>query len=61
MAGGTANKSTALAQVALARIKEVSTVLRELQQNGMPIADTRHGTKADPAIVAAIVALQALQ
>jgi hypothetical protein len=61
MAGGTASKSTALAQVALARMKDAAQAIRELAQNGMPPSDPRHAGKADPAVTAAIAALQALQ
>lgn len=60
MAGGTANKSVALLNTALARVTEAAQYIQQLQQSGVPPTDQRH-SKSDPAITAAIVALQALQ
>lgn len=62
MAGGTANKSSALAMVALAKMAEAKMAIQELSQNGRfgVSTDPRHGARADPAITAAIAALQAL-
>jgi hypothetical protein len=60
MAGGTSNKSNALIVTALARVREVQSVLEHLNGNGVPAGDPRHAAKADPAVTAAITALQAL-
>jgi hypothetical protein len=63
MAGGTASgKTSALAATALARIEEAKQALQNIQQCGLlGVADGRHAAKVDPAITAAITALQALQ
>lgn len=63
MAGGTASgKTSAQANAALAAMREAEKAIREIAQNGlMGVADGRHAAKADPAITAAITALQALQ
>lgn len=59
MAGGTANKTTALYMVALAKISEARKAIEQINQYGGASTDPRH-TVADPAIAAAITALQAL-
>jgi hypothetical protein len=61
MAGGTSNKSNALIVTALARLSDVRKVLEDLNGHGVPPGDPRHAAKADPAVTAAITALQALQ
>ena len=60
MAGGTSGKSVSLYLVALARLAEAERAIQQLSQTGGHSADPRH-TVSDPAIVAAITALQALQ
>lgn len=60
MAGGTSNKSNALIVTALARVQDVRKVLEDLNAHGVPAGDPRHAAKADPAVTAAITALQAL-
>lgn len=59
MAGGTANKSTALLLVARSKIKAAEAAIEQLCQSGSPSTDQRHSV-SDPAITAAITALQAL-
>lgn len=61
MAGGTSNKSNALIMTALAKLTDARNVLLHLNSHGVPAGDPRHAAKADPAITAAIAALQALQ
>lgn len=61
MAGGTSNKNNTLIVTALARVKECAVVLEHLNCMGVPAGDPRHASKADPAVTAAIAALQALQ
>jgi hypothetical protein len=60
MAGGTSNKSNALIGVALAKLDAARKALEHLNGNGVPAGDPRHAAVADPAITAAITALQAL-
>lgn len=62
MAGGTANKTSAAALNALAKIAAAKSAIQELNQTGRfgVAVDPRHAAKADPAITAAITALQAL-
>jgi hypothetical protein len=59
MAGGTANKSVALLSTALAKMVQAEQAIQQIMQNGVPASDTRH-SRSDPAITAAIAALQAL-
>lgn len=62
MAGGTAVKTSALAMTALAKMEDAKQAIQQIVQNGcMGVSDGRHAAKADPAVTAAIVALQALQ
>jgi hypothetical protein len=60
MAGGTSNKTNALIVTALAKVVAVKQVLEHLNGNGVPAGDPRHASNADPAVTAAITALQAL-
>lgn len=60
MAGGTSGKSTTLYMVALARMDEARKAIQQLSQHGGLVGDPRHGI-SDPAIIAAIAALAALQ
>lgn len=62
MAGGTANKTSAAALNALAKMAVAKSAIQELSQSGSfgVAADPRHAAKANPAITAAITALQAL-
>lgn len=60
MAGGTSNKTNAQIVTALARVNDVRKVLEHLNSHGVPAGDPRHGANADPAVTAAITALQAL-
>lgn len=61
MAGGTSGKSSALLLVALAKLEDAKQAVQHIMQNGVPAGDPRHAAKSDPAIAAAITALQAIQ
>lgn len=61
MAGGTSGKANNLIMVALAKLALAEQVLNHLNCQGVPAGDPRHANVADPAITAAITALQALQ
>lgn len=63
MAGGTSGKSTALLMDAMAKLTEAKRYIQQIQQGGAVTAASGNGrhSEADPAIIAAIAALQALQ
>lgn len=61
MAGGTSGKSVALYQVALAKLAAAEKAVQNLSQRGGVTGDPYHASVSDPAIVAAITALQAIQ
>lgn len=61
MAGGTSGKSTSLYLVALARMQDAAKAIQQLSQHGGLTGDPRHSALSDPAIIAAIAALVALQ
>lgn len=63
MAGGLANKNSSVAMDALAKIKRAEQAIQQASQKGLlsgSNADPLHGTVFDPAITAAIAALNAL-
>lgn len=60
MAGGTSGKSTALYMVALAKCRDAIKAIEQINQVGGVVGDPKH-TVSDPAITAAIAALQAIQ
>ncbi len=59
MAGGIANKNTALCSTALAKATEAQALIQKINQNGVAVADSSIAA-ADTAIAAAIAALTAL-
>jgi hypothetical protein len=61
MAGGTATKTSVQFQTALAAIEKAKQAVQHVAQYGLPSTDPRHAAVSDPAITAAITALQALQ
>lgn len=62
MAGGTSGKTGALLLVALAKLDEAKKAIQQLSQHGNPASTaTAIHTISDPAITAAITALQAIQ
>jgi hypothetical protein len=61
MAGGTSGKTSTSLMAALAAIKEAEKAIHQLVCQGVPAGDPRHAAKSDPAISAAVSALQAIQ
>lgn len=60
MAGGTSNKTNGSIVTAIAKLDAAKRALEHLNCNGVPAGDPRHAAQADPAVTAAITALQAL-